>query len=237
MARNLCTAMLFSALIGFSCLAAEPPAGFTSLFNGKDLAEWQGAVSMKERATKTPEELAQLQKQRNEIAAKFWKVEDGTIHCTGGKGGVNLQTKKDYGNFRLLVDWKIEPKGDSGIYLRGQPQVQIWDSANLNPANFKDDLNKGSGGLWNNPLNVPGKVPLKNADKPVGEWNTFDITVIGDEVTVKLNGELVVDKGKLLDYWNRQKGEVKAAPKMGPIELQFHGDRIWFRNIFVQELP
>jgi hypothetical protein len=148
------------------------------------------------------------------------------------------------------VDWKIEKKGDSGIYLRGQPQVQIWDSDNLAP-NLAADAGKGSGGLWNNPLtgdaakkDAPielkltegrkiGKIPLKKADKPVGEWNTFHITMVGDEVTIKLNGELVVEKAKLPNYFERG----KPLPASGPIELQFHGDPLWFKNIYVKELP
>ena len=173
------------------------------------------------------------------------------IACSG-KGGVSLQTANDYGDFELLVDWKIEKKGDSGIYLRGQPQVQIWDSDNLpvdRASSLKPDVGTGSGGLWNNPLpdaaakstdvavkvkegQKIGKVPLKKADKPVGEWNTFRIKVAGDEVTVWLNGELVVEKAKLLNYWDRG----KPVPEKGPIELQFHGDPIWFKNIYVKEL-
>src|SRR5439155_24402915 len=82
-------------------------------------------------------------------------------------------------NFELYVDWKIGKKGDSGIYLRGNPQVQIWD----NPI--------GSGGLYNNKRHP--KDPLKVADKPVGEWNSFHIIMRGDRVTVHLNGQLVVD--------------------------------------------
>jgi len=214
-------------------LTSARAADTTSLFNGKDLSQWQGNVTMKERATLTPEKLAEKQKAQNDKIAQFWKVEDGTIHCLGGKGGVSLQSKKDYANFRLLVDWKIEPKGDSGLYLRGQPQVQIWESSTLDPKKFAADVNKGSGGLWNNPSDAPGKIPTKNADKPTGEWNTFDITVIGDEVTVKLNGEVVVNKGKLVNYWDKG----KPAPKTGPVELQFHGDPLWFKNVSIQELP
>jgi hypothetical protein len=211
----------------------QAPAGFTPLFNGKDLAGWQGHVTMKERTTLSQEKLAELQKKRNDEMPKFWSVEDGLIRCAGGKKGVSLQTTKDYGNFEMLVDWKIEKHGDSGIYLRGQPQVQIWDSENIDPKRLPDDVNTGSGGLWNNPKGSKEKIPLKKADKPVGEWNTFHITVVGDEVTVKLNGELVVDKGKLLNYWDRG----KPVPATGPIELQFHGDPLWFKNVYVKELP
>jgi hypothetical protein len=226
----------------------KPPAGFTALFNGKDLAGWQGNIDMRQRATLSKDKQDELVKQRTKTAQDHWSVKDGAIVCDG-KGGVSLQTVKDYGNFELYVDWKIGKKGDSGIYLRGQPQVQIWDSDNL-AEGLKPDWHTGSGGLWNNPLppdaakspdiavkvaggKKVGKVPLKKADKPVGEWNTFHITVVGDDVTVELNGEKVVDKAKLRNYWFAG----KPAPEKGPIELQFHGDPLWFKNIYVKELP
>lgn len=210
----------------------KPPHGFTPLFNGKNLEGWQGHIDMKERATTKKEKLDMLLEQRTKTAQEHWTVKDGIIHCDG-KGGVSLQTVKDYGNFELMVDWKIEKSGDSGIYLRGQPQVQIWDSDHLIPKGLEADAGKGSGGLWNNPPGDPAKQPLKKADKPVGEWNTFHIIMVGNEVTVKLNGELVVDKGKLPNFWF--KGQ--PLPKTGPIELQFHNDPLWFKNIYIKELP
>jgi hypothetical protein len=209
----------------------KPPAGFTPLFNGKDLKGWQGNIDMKQRVTMPKDKQDELLKQRTKTAQEHWTVKDGVIVCDG-KGGVSLQTVKDYGDFELLVDWKIEKKGDSGIYLRGQPQVQIWDSDNLG-ADLKPDWGTGSGGLWNNPQGDRAKQPLKKADKPVGEWNTFHIAVVGDRVTVKLNGELVVDKGKLINYWFPK----EPAPAKGPIELQWHGDPLAFKNIYVKELP
>ncbi|MDB5310376.1 MAG: hypothetical protein JWO38_4578 [Gemmataceae bacterium] len=236
-AVRLALGAVFAGLLSAALPAAEkaatpkPPKGFTPLFNGKDLTGWQGNVDMQQRATKSPDELDKLKADRTKIAVAHWKVEDGVIRCDG-KGGVSLQTEKDYGNFELYVDWKIEKKGDSGIYLRGQPQVQIWDSDNL-AASLKADAGKGSGGLWNNPPGDNAKQPLKKADKPVGEWNTFHITMIGDEVTVELNGEVVVDKGKLPNFWSRG----KPLPEKGPIELQFHGDPLWFKNISIKELP
>src|SRR5947208_15126582 len=177
------TRLALAALVGsFAALTPSradsppaPPPGFTALFNGKDLTGWQGHVTMKERNL-PPEKVAALQADRNKKMAEIWSVRDGVIYCNGSKGGVSLQTTKDYGNFELYVDWKIEKKGDSGIYLRGQPQVQIWDSDNLAP-NRAADAGKGSGGLWNNPAGDKGKQPLKKADKPVGEWNTFRIVM------------------------------------------------------------
>jgi hypothetical protein len=148
-----------------------------------------------------------------------------------GKGD-SLQTAKDYGNFELWVDWKIEPKGDSGIYLRGNPQVQIWDTKE--PAYLKFNADKGSGGLWNNPKDSPGRDPLVHADNPVGEWNTFRIIMQGDKATIYLNGKLVVDNAPLANYWAKGK---QPLPAKGPIELQHHNSELWFKNIYIKELP
>lgn len=226
----------------------KPPEGFTALFNGKDLTNWQGHVTMGERAKKSPDELAKLQAERNKTAAEHWVAKDGVLHHDG-KGGVSLQTTKDYGNFELLIDWKIAEKGDSGIYLRGQPQVQIWDSDNAGGAKGPDK-SSGSGGLWNNPYppeagklkdddallkagQKVGKIPLKKADKKIGEWNTFRIIMKGDKVTIHLNGELVVDDQPLAAY----KPFNDKMPEKGPVELQYHGDPLWFKNIYIKELP
>jgi hypothetical protein len=205
-----------------------PPEGFAALFNGKDLGGWQGVVDMKQRATLNAEQLATTQKEANATFLPHWKVEDGVIHYDGK--GNSLQTAKDYGNIELFVDWKIKPKGDSGIYLRGQPQVQIWDSDNL-ADNLAKDRGKGSGGLWNNKKH-PNQ-PLVKADKPVGEWNTFHLVMEGDKVTVYLNDKLVVDATPLENYWFPD----EPLPAKGPIELQHHGDELWFKNIYIKELP
>jgi hypothetical protein len=206
-----------------------PPRGFTALFNGKDLTGWQGVVPLPQRKKLSPEKLAEAQEKANVKVLPHWKVEDGVLRYDGK--GDSLQTAKDYGDFELWVDWKIQKAGDSGIYLRGQPQVQIWDSDNL-PKGLEADKGTGSGGLWNNPPGSKGKVPLKRADRPVGEWNTFQIVMKGDEVTVRLNGELVVDRAPLANYW--EKGQ--PLPARGPIELQHHGDELWFKNIYILEL-
>ena len=195
-----------------------PPDGFTALFNGKDLTGWKGLVaSPPARAKMTPEQLANAQKKADEQMRAHWKVEDGVI-VFDGKGS-SLCTAKDYGNFELYVDWKILPKGDSGIYLRGTPQVQIWE----NPV--------GSGGLYNNQKN-PSK-PSKVADKPVGEWNSFRIKMVGEKVSVWLNGELVVDNVTMENYWERD----KPIYPTGQIELQNHGNTLYFKNIYLRELP
>lgn len=194
-----------------------PPEGFTALFNGKDLSNWQGLIELPKRNKMKPEELEAAQKAANQKYLPHWSVKDGILVYDGK--GQSLQTAKDYGNFEMHCDWKIGVKGDSGIYVRGNPQIQIWD----NP--------EGSGGLYNNQKN-PRK-PLKVADKPVGEWNHFRIVMKDDKVTVYLNGELVVDNTPLENYW--EKG--KPLPEKGPIELQHHGNPLYFKNIYIKELP
>ena len=130
---------------------------------------------------------------------------------------------RDFGDFELYVDWKILAKVDSGIYLRGTPQVQIWDTAN-------PSADVGSGGLYNNQKN-PSKPSVK-ADNPVGEWNTFYIKMVGEKVTVKLNGTLVVDNVVMENYWERD----KSIYPTGSIELQNHGNTLYFMNIHVREI-
>ena len=203
-----------------------PPEGFKALFNGKDLSGWKGLVANpKARAAMEPEALAKAQEAADARMNAHWKVVDGVI-VFDGKGD-SLCTAKDYGDFELYVDWKIEAKGDSGIYLRGTPQVQIWDAVEL-PPDAKGKV--GSGGLYNNQKN-PSK-PSKVADKPAGQWNTFLIRMVGEKVSVHLNGELVVDNVTLENYWERD----KPIYPTGQIELQNHGNSLYFKNIYIKEL-
>ena len=203
----------------------QPPKGFVALFNGKDLTGWKGLVgSPVSRKKSTAEELSKAQGKADEAMRAHWKAVDGII-CFDGKGD-SLCTAKDYGDFELLVDWKIEAGGDSGIYLRGSPQVQIWD-----PANRGVGAEVGSGGLYNNKIG-PSK-PTKRADKPIGEWNTFRIIMIGERVTVYLNNVLVVHNVILENYWERD----KPIYPVGQIELQSHNSPLYFRNIFIREIP
>ncbi len=204
--------------------ANSPPSGFVALFNGQDLSGWQGLVQTPaERAALSPEKLAAAQQLADESMREHWRVEDGVLAFDGA--GHNLCTVRDYENFELYVDWKIVPDGISGIYLRGAPQVQICDPAR----SAKNRV--GSGGLFNNKQH-PDE-PLVTADNPVGQWNTFYILMIGERVTVTLNGKLVVDDVVLENYWDRG----KPIYATGPIELQSHGNPVYFRNIFLRELP
>jgi hypothetical protein len=195
-----------------------PPPGFVALFNGRDLTGWKGLVATPPaRAAMTPEKLAQEQQKADESMRAHWRAVDGVLVFDGK--GQSLCTAKDYADFELFVDWKIEPRGDSGIYLRGSPQVQIWD----NPV--------GSGGLYNNQKNP--RNPSKKADRPVGEWNTFRISMTGEKVSLWLNGELVVDNVTLENYWERN----KPIYPSGQIELQNHGNTLYFKNIYLREIP
>lgn len=203
-----------------------PPEGFTALFNGKDLTNWQGLVkNIRDRKKMSAEEIAKAQVEADKSAHAHWSVKDGVLIYDGK--GQSLCTVKDYGNFEFYCDWKIMPKGDSGIYLRGTPQVQIWDPSD--EAQLKNGADKGSGGLWNNQKH--DRFPKVKADKPIGEWNTFHIKMVGDKVTIHLNGQLVTDT-VLENYWDRS----QPCYEKGPIELQHHGNTLYFRNIFVKEL-
>ncbi|MBN1851581.1 MAG: DUF1080 domain-containing protein [Pirellulales bacterium] len=204
-----------------------PPEGFVALFNGKDLAGWKGLVgSPKSRAEMSRDELAAAQEKADAQMRKHWKVVDGALEFDGK--GDSLCTAKDYGDFEMWVDWKITPKGDSGIYLRGSPQVQIWDTENEAGRNHGND--RGSGALWNNKKNA--RFPLVKADKPVGQWNTFYIKMVGERVTVKLNGKLVTDDVVMENYWEPD----QPIYATGQIELQNHGNTLWFKNIYIRQL-
>ena len=199
--------------------------GFVSLFNGKDLTGWKGLVSNPIARGKMSEaELATAQQKVNESIQKDWIIKDGLLVFTGH--GDNLCTEKKYGDMEMYVDWKITEKGDAGIYLRGTPQVQIWDTSRREVG-----AQVGSGGLYNNQKNI--SKPLLVADNKIGEWNTFHIIMRGDKVTVYLNGILVTDNISLENYWDRKLPLFTKEQ----IELQAHGTYVAYRNIYLRELP
>jgi hypothetical protein len=207
-----------------------PPPGFIALFNGNDLTGWKGLLkppldNPAKRAKATPEQLAEAQKEADALMRKCWHVKEGALVFNGK--GRSLCTAKDYGDFEMYVDWKIEPHGDSGIYLRGAPQVQIWDPY-TKPTFAGSEV--GSGGLYNNQKN-PSK-PTKVADRPIGEWNTFYLKMLGDKVSVELNGQRVVENVVLENYWERK----KPIYPTGQIELQNHGSTLWFKNLYLREI-
>ncbi len=225
-----------------------PPPGFTALFNGKDLSGFYGWGTRDPgefRAMSSAEQAAYKQQSIEGTDAgdhlqAHWRVEDGELVNDGT--GLYATSDRNFGDFELFVDYKILPKGDSGIYLRGLPQVQIWDSTNEDA--FKHGADKGSGGLWNNA--DAGRFPLTKMDRPLGEWNNLHVTMIGERVTVELNGEVVVDNAPLDNYFSRRQAPPAPqplgffpdpAPPLGPIQLQTHGSEVRWRNLFIREIP
>ena len=222
-----------------------PPAGFTSLFNGKDLAGWKIPAGDN----------------------GHWKVVDGVIDYDAeseARGEKNLMTEREFGDFELRVDWRIKstpyinpnvpyilpdgsqardsagkplklalPDSDSGIILRGDVKNQVniwcWPAGSGEFYGYRTDPKM--------PAEVKAAVtPRTQADKPVGEWNQFQITMRGDRVTVVLNGKTVIANAQLPGI----------APR-GSIGLQHHGGKkngewssppalLQFRNVHVKEL-
>jgi hypothetical protein len=245
--KRLVLSALLIAAPAIAASAATPPAGFVSLFNGRDLSGW-----------KIPEG-----------DNGHWKVLNGVIDYDARSEAPgrdkNLWSEKEYKDFVLKIDWRIKetsgtypvptvlpdgthkkgpdgkdlithlPNADSGVYLRGsgRAQINIW----CWPI--------GSGEVYSvrmdpkvSPEVRAGVTPKLKADNPVGEWNTFEITMKGDRLTVMLNGKTVIEKAQLPDI-----------PEKGPIALQHHGgwdekekkykpasSLVQFRNIYIKEL-
>jgi hypothetical protein len=223
----------------------NPPAGFTSLFNGKDFTGW-----------KVPDG-----------DNGHWKVLGGVIDYDAeseAKGGKDLWTEKQFGDFVLEVEWRIKatpyknpgvpiilptgehkrdengkeitmivPDSDSGILLRGNPKSQVniwcWPTGSGEVYGYRMDRNMP-------PEVRAGVTPKLLADKNIGEWNRFRITVKGDRLSVELNGKTVIENAQL-----------PGLPAKGPVGLQHHGSKkdgqwnsppalVQFRNISIKEL-
>ena len=225
-------AVIVTLLLPLTDVSAEikAPKGFTSLLNGKDLSNWYGW------STRNPEQLQKMSaaeqkaykdKSRLDIA-KHWKIEGDAVVNDGH--GLYLTTEREFSDYELLIDYKTVPKADSGIYLKGAPQVQIWDFTD--PSKFGIGADRGSGGLWNNSKGAKGKDPLVLADNPLGKWNSFRIRQVGARTSVWLNNKLVVDHATLENYFDRK----RPLFHHGPIQLQTHGGEISWRNIHVREI-
>ncbi|MDX2034666.1 MAG: DUF1080 domain-containing protein [Blastocatellia bacterium] len=225
--------------------ARQAPAGFVSLFNGRDLAGW-----------KVPEG-----------DNGHWKVIDGVIDYDAeseASRDKNLWTEAEYGDFVLRVDWRLKdtpyinpsvplilpsglhklnaqgqeikmavPDADSGILLRGagKSQVNIWNWPTGSGEVYGYRMDKSMP-----PAVRAGVTPKKNADRNVGEWNSFEITLRGDRLTVRLNGEIVIEQAQL-----------PGIPARGRLGLQHHGGKrdgkwvsppslVQFRNVRIKEM-
>ena len=218
------------------CQRMKAPCGFETYFDGcpsQLKTMWKGVTTEESfdnpivRQKASPEKRAEMQAKADAQRDAHWSVRNGNLYFDGFKGGYSLATKRDYADFEMWADWRIMSiTGDSGLYLRGAPQVQIWDAHN--------QWHIGSGGLYNNQYAKTGNISkaLKIADRQVGDWNRFHVIMKGEKVSVWLNGELVVDNVALENYWDRSR---KIFPSE-QIELQCHGDPTEWRNIFIREL-
>ncbi len=152
-----------------------------------------------------------------------WRLKDGVFFFDGSPDGDPLKSARVYRDFELWADWRLLTRGgDAGIYLRGAPQVQVWDAS---------VWKVGSGGLYNNQEN-PSQ-PTAIADNPIGEWNRFHIVMRGDKVSVTLNGVPVVEEVTLENFWDRS----KPVPEAGPLEIHGHDAPVEWRNVYIRELP
>ncbi|MCC6508929.1 MAG: DUF1080 domain-containing protein [Pirellulaceae bacterium] len=210
--------------------ADDPPKGFRAIFNGQDLTGWYGWNPHSTAKLTGEKKEENLKKQRAEFA-DHWEVEKGELVNVGT--GPYATTEEEFGDMELLIEYKTVAGADSGIYLRGNPQVQIWDkNQRYDLKNPNRKPHQGSGGLFNNTPGKLGRDPLMLADKPFGQWNQLRIRQIGDRTWVTLNTRVVVD-GAIMENYNDRS---QTLPAKGPIHLQTHGGEIRWRNIFVREI-
>ena len=202
------------------------PEGFRPLFDGKSFKGWHGCPHLDPREFDGKPD-SEKQAWNKDLEA-HWKVVDNTLFNDGT--GVYATTDESFGDFEMLIQYKTVPLADSGIYLRGNPQVQIWDYTEKEKFSIGSD--KGSGGLWNNSPGAAGKDPLVLADKPFGQWNQMRIRLIGERCSVWLNDKLVVDHARMENFYDRK---LPLFAK-GPIQLQTHGKEITWKSIFIKEI-
>ena len=230
--RHYLAGLLFTAACN-ALFAADPvlPDGFSAIFDGKTLKGWHGDnphTTVKAKPENREQSIADQQAE----FVQHWSIENGELVNDGH--GPYATTNSDFGNIELVLEYKTVAKADSGIYLRGTPQVQIWDWTEEG-GKWNLDADKGSGGLFNNKKGTAGQLPLIPADKPFGQWNQFHITQIGSRTWVKFNDKLVVDGAIMENYWDKERKQ--PLPASGPIHLQTHGGEIRWRNIGVREIP
>jgi hypothetical protein len=230
MYRTIVALFTLSTIFVTTLSAESPPAGNTPIFDGKTLDGWHGmphfdpnklaAMSAEQRTAKSAEWNADVE--------KHWSAKDGELINDGA--GAYLVTDKEYGDFDLTLEFEIDAGADSGVYLKGTPQVQIWDPSD--PSKLQHQGNLGSGGLWNNAKGAAGKNPSSLADNPIGQWNKMRMRQIGSRTSVWLNEKLIVDNAAMANYWDRN----SPLPPQGNIQLQTHGGEIRWRNLSIKEL-
>ena len=225
------SALLLAAIsLPLEAEEVTPPECFRALFNGKDLSGWYGLNPHSVAKLEGEKKEAALKKMRDEFA-DHWRVENCELVNDGH--GPYATTDEDLGDIEFTLEYKTVAGADSGIYLRGTPQVQIWDKNQaFDPEKPTRRPHLGSGGLFNNTPDTLGRDPLRIADKPFGQWNKIHIRQIGARTWVSLNNQAVVEGAVMENFWNRE----LPLPATGPVMLQTHGGEIRWRNIFVREI-
>jgi len=197
---------LLLTLLALSVTAlAADDKDFKPLFNGKDLSGWH---------------------LRNEKGHNSWKVEDGILKNVVAKGqhGTDLVSDAKFWNFTVRYEYQVPDGSNSGLYLRGRHEIQILgDYASGKPAKG------GNGAIYQ--LAAPSEF----ASKPGGEWQTCEATMIGNKITVTLNGKKIHDNVESNAGTGSQLDDNVKEP--GPIFLQGDHGTVWFRKIEVKELP
>lgn len=194
-------------------LAAKDAGGFESIFNGSDLSGWVGATD-------------------------GYEVVDGAIQCKQGSGG-NLLTEKEYGNFVARLEFRLPPGGNNGLAIRapleGNPayqamtELQVIDSTH--PKYAKLDERQYHGSAYGMAAATRGYL------RPVGEWNFQEVTVDGSNITVELNGTVILrtDLSKITEYMadSPHPGKDRTSGHFG---FAGHGDAVQFRNLSIRPL-
>jgi hypothetical protein len=155
-----------------------------------------------------------------------WKVEDGVMDnvVEKGKHGVDILTEQKFFNFELHIEFKVPKGGNSGVYLRGRKEIQVMDSFGREKPGSGD-----CGGIYSK------FAPAVNACKPVGEWNTFDIKVVDDKITVVHNGKVIHDN---VEFHGATGGALDGDDsKPGSLLLQGDHTAVSYRNIWIKPLP
>jgi len=191
-------------LLSLALAANAADSGFRPLFNGKDTSGW---------------------KLRNPKGNNSWRVKDGVLINTVNKGehGTDLVTEDKFWNFAVRYEYKISPGANSGFYLRGRHEIQILDDfARGKPSK------SGNGAIYN------FKEPDTFASKPAGEWNTVEATIVGNKISVTMNGKKIHDNVACDKPTGSEIDNKVTEP--GPIFLQGDHGSVEFRKIEIKEL-
>lgn len=200
--------ILLGMTLHLSVMAEDVPSGKKSgqdgwvpVFNGKDLTGWQAAHEPR--------------------VDPLWTVEEGTM--TNQEGARDIATIADYKDFDLKLEYKTVERGNSGVFLRGRIEVQVYDSYGKEKPSDAD-----AGAIYGQ------FAPATNASKPAGEWNTLKVHLVGDTITVKLNGQLIHDKVKLTKVCGGALPGGLLDP--GPLRLQGDHGKVWYRNLKIRPI-